>query len=268
MRQEYRHTNTKSAAKKPLTTSWGDVADWYDDYLEKTADSYQERVIAPNLLRVLALKKGDRLLDIGCGQGFFTRKFADAGAVVTGADISPELIARARELSPSLAFHVAPAQKLSFTKEKSFDFAVSVLAIQNMRDLQKVFAETARVLTQHGRFILVMNHPAFRIPQRSNWGWDESTKTQYRRLDGYLSESTVPILAHPGAKKSEVTLSYHHSLQDIFKALNRAGFAVTRLEEWISHKKSGKGARQAAEDTARKEFPLFLMLEMRKGSVA
>jgi hypothetical protein len=53
-------------------------------------------------------------------------------------------------------------------------------------------------------------------------------------------------------------------MQDFFKALSKAGFAVTKLEEWISHKKSEKGPKQAAEDTARKEIPLFLMLEVRK----
>jgi hypothetical protein len=37
-----------------------------------------------------------------------------------------------------------------------------------------------------------------------------------------------------------------------------------RLEEWISHKKSEKGTRQLAEDVARKEFPLFMALELRK----
>ena len=53
-------------------------------------------------------------------------------------------------------------------------------------------------------------------------------------------------------------------MQDYFKALTRSGFSVSRLEEWISHKKSQAGPRQAAEDTARKEIPLFLMLEARK----
>ena len=66
---------------------------------------------------------------------------------------------------------------------------------------------------------------------------------------------------HPGEEKSEQTFSYHRSLQDFFKALAKNGFVVSRLEEWISHKISERGPRQAAEDIARKEIPLFLMLE-------
>ena len=69
---------------------------------------------------------------------------------------------------------------------------------------------------------------------------------------------------HPGMKDSEETISYHRSLQDFFKAFSKSNLAVTRLEEWISHKKSEQGPRQKAEDLARKEIPLFLMLEAKK----
>ena len=49
-------------------TSWGGVASWYDDYL-KDEDTYQAKVIAPNLMRMLNLKEGERVLDVACGQG-------------------------------------------------------------------------------------------------------------------------------------------------------------------------------------------------------
>lgn len=243
-------------------TSWGEVADWYDEYLQDE-DSYQAKVIAPNLMRVLALKKGECVLDLACGQGYFSKLFAEAGASVVGADISPELIALAKKQIPQAAFHATPAHTLPFASNASFDAVVIVLAIQNIENMGEVFAEVRRVLAPQGRFVLVMNHPAFRIPKRSSWGWDEQEKKQYRRLDGYLSQSTTPILMHPGEEGGEETVSYHRSLQDIFKSLTKNGFAVTRLEEWISHKKSEPGPRQQVEDRARKEFPLFLMLEAR-----
>ena len=72
-------------------TSWGKVADWYDDMVLSN-DSYQKTLILPNLLRVMDIKNGQKILDIGCGQGFFTNEFGRAGAVVTGIDVSPELI--------------------------------------------------------------------------------------------------------------------------------------------------------------------------------
>jgi ubiquinone/menaquinone biosynthesis C-methylase UbiE len=250
-------------AKKP-STSWGSSAKWYSDYLETTEDSYQRQVILPNLLRILGPKSGMKVLDIACGQGFFSRAFREAGASVTGADISKELIAEAKKLSPNgIDFHVAPADKLAFAKDGAYDAATVVLAIQNIENMQGAFAEAARILKKGGRIILVMMHPAFRIPEGASWGFDEEAKVQYRRIDRYLSAHRSELLVHPGKKDSPITVSYHRSLQDFSKALFKAGFAITRFEEWISHKESQNGPRKAAEDTSRKEIPLFLMIEAR-----
>jgi hypothetical protein len=65
---------------------------------------------------------------------------------------------------------------------------------------------------------------------------------------------------HPGDKPSQYTTSFHRPLQYYFKAFNKAGFSVTLMEEWNSHKKSQTGPRAEAEDVARKEIPLFLCL--------
>lgn len=252
-----------SSSKKGDATSWGSVAGWYDEYLGNE-DTYQEKVIAPNLLRVLDIKSDDKVLDVACGQGYFAKKFVEAGADVVGADISDELVALARARIKKAKFYVAPATELTFSQDATFDAATVVLAIQNIKDLHAAVKEITRALKSGGRLVLVLNHPTFRIPRASSWGWDEENKTQYRRVDSYLSESSTQIVMHPGNEKSEKTISYHRSLQDYFKALTKSGLSVTRLEEWISHKKSEKGPRQTAEDVARKEIPLFMMIEAKK----
>ncbi len=243
-------------------TSWGAAADWYNSYMEGEEDSYQRKVILPNLLRLLGDKKGIKVIDIACGQGFFTRAFYEAGMDVSGTDISKELIAKAKQLSPkTIPFQVAPAHKMGFAKSGSFDAGTIVLAIQNIENMGAVFEEARRVLVPGGKLILVMMHPAFRIPRVSHWGWDAETGTQYRRVDRYLSQSRTELLVHPGKKNSPTTVSYHRSLQDFSKALAKAGFAITKIEEWISHRESEKGPRQKAENVARKEIPLFMMIE-------
>lgn len=242
------------------TTSWGGVADWYDEHLGGE-DTYQAKVIAPNLMRILAIKKGERVLDLACGQGYFAREVKKFSDQVVGADISKELVQKAKAQTPGVVFHATPAHKLGFAKHGEFDAVLCVLALQNMEDIGRVFKEVKRVLKPGGRFVFVLNHPAFRVLKRSSWGWDEETRAQYRRIDSYLSSAKVSVDMAPGKARSEKTVSYHRSLQDFFKALHGAGLAVTRLEEWISHKSSQKGPRQKAEDTARKEIPLFMCIE-------
>ena len=69
----------------------------------------------------------------------------------------------------------------------------------------------------------------------------------------------------PGAvKDKKFTVSFHRPLQVYVKALGKYGFAITRLEEWESHRASQNGPRKSAEDKARKEIPLFLTFEASK----
>jgi ubiquinone/menaquinone biosynthesis C-methylase UbiE len=249
---------------KTSKTSWGGVADWYKKLLEGEG-TYQKDVILPNLLRLLEIKKGSAILDLACGPGFSSQEFFKQGARVIGADVSPELIALAKANSPKeISYRVASADNVSFIADHSMDAVTIVLAIQNIEHVHGVFAECARVLKKGGRILVVMNHPAFRIPKESEWGWDLKRKIQYRRIDRYLSELKTKIQMHPGDKPHEYTLSFHRPLQFYFKILHKYGFCVTRLEEWNSHKKSEPGPRAAAENRSRSEIPLFLFLEAQK----
>jgi ubiquinone/menaquinone biosynthesis C-methylase UbiE len=247
-------------------TSWNKVAGWYDDLLKTDTDSYQSKVIAPNLMRILDLKKGENVYDLACGQGYFSNIFAHSGASVVASDLSKRLIETAKKNMPKgIAFHVTPAHKAPFAKDASIDTIVVVLAIQNIDNVSDVLAECKRILKKNGRIVLVLNHPSFRVPQGSDWYFKDGI--QYRIVGKYLSESKVSIDMTPGErdpKKKIKTVSFHRSLQYYMKLFSKNGFAVTRLEEWISHKQSQMGPRQKAEDIARKEIPMFMCLEIKK----
>jgi ubiquinone/menaquinone biosynthesis C-methylase UbiE len=243
-------------------TSWGKVADWYSDHVDED-DTYHAKVVGPNLMRMLAVAPSETVLDLACGEGYFSRLIQAESAEVCGADIAPELIEQAKAKSGGIEYVVAPADKLPY-EDSRFDAVTCVLALQNMERIETVFKEVARVLRPAGRFVAVINHPAYRINKRSSWGYDEALQLQYRRVDGYLTPSKASIEMRPGSKASVTTVSFHRSLQDHMKALRGAGFVVTRLEEWISHRQSEDGPRKKAEDAARKEFPLFLAFEVKR----
>ena len=245
-------------------TSWDNSATWYDDLLER-GGTYQSDLILPNLLRLLNIKDCTKVLDVGCGTGFFSRHFARAGAVVTGVDLGRDLIKVAQERSDKkIQYHVSSAAEMNFLPDNSFDKLVIVLALQNMDEPSKVMHECARVLKKEGRMFLVLNHPTFRVPQKSSWGWDQENKIQYRRVDAYLSTAKSKIQMHPGDDPSVHTWTFHRSLQDYFKVFAKNNLVVSRLEEWISHKNTSAGPRAAAENFARKEIPLFMCLELIK----
>ncbi len=267
--------NKSLKQKQNKDTSWNKVADWYDELL-KNDDSYQAKVIIPNLLRVLDLKKGEQVYDLACGQGYFANVFAHEGANVVASDLSKKLIETAKKDSKpvrphegaggeKVLFYITPAHRAQFLKDGSIDTIVVVLAIQNIENVNEVLIECKRVLKKDGRIVFVLNHPAFRVPQASDWHFENGV--QSRIVSKYLSESKLAIDMTPGEKnlkKKISTISFHRSLQYYVKLFSKNGFAITRLEEWISHKQSGTGPRQNAEDKARKEIPMFMCIEIKK----
>lgn len=248
---------------KDSDTSWGGVAPWYDDLLE-TGGSYQKDVILPDLLGILSLKKGDKVLDLACGQGFFARAFKVAGAEVVGADISHELIDIAKnyekESAGPISYFIAPSHKLDFLEGESIDKITIVLALQNIEDVLATFKECFRILRPGGSLVIVLNHPAFRVPKGSDWVFDEKNNIQFRRIDRYMSDFKVSINMHPGGEKPVFTTSFHRPIQFYFKALKTSGFLVGTLHELISNKVS-VGKRAHAENQSRKEIPLFMTVE-------
>src|SRR5262245_20032740 len=61
---------------------------------------------AQDMLALLAPRKGERILDLGCGPGQLTNAIAETGAEVVGIDNSPAMIEQARRNYPSLRFEI------------------------------------------------------------------------------------------------------------------------------------------------------------------
>ncbi len=246
-----------------MRTSWGKFSKWYSGIVEEK-ESYQQKVLVPNVLRLLELKRGEDILDLGCGEGMFAREFQKTGANVVGLDIAPELITIAKKKSSKeIVFHVANAKNLSMVNDHVFDAVVMILTLQNIDDMASTLREVRRVIKPTGKLLIVLNHPVLRIPKLSGWGWDEGQRLQYRRVNGYMSEIKIPIQMHPGDAPGDTTWSFHRPLQTYIKALADAGFYLTNLEEWTSHKKSQRGPRAKAEDRARLEIPMFMAIVAR-----
>jgi trans-aconitate methyltransferase len=100
------------------------------------------------VLALLAPLPGERILDIGCGDGALTLEIARAGANVVGIDSSPQMIASARERG--LDAHVVDAQALEFADE--FDAAFTNAALHWMADPAAVLGGVRRALRAGGRF--------------------------------------------------------------------------------------------------------------------
>src|SRR5579862_761228 len=101
------------------------------------------------VVELLAPKSGERILDLGCGDGVLTKKLLDFGCQVVGVDASPEFIVAARTLG--LDARLMDGQALTFNGE--FDAVFSNAALHWMKQLEKVIDGVFRALKPGGRFV-------------------------------------------------------------------------------------------------------------------
>jgi trans-aconitate methyltransferase len=104
------------------------------------------------VLELLAPSPGERILDLGCGDGVLTEEIVAAGATVVAVDAGPEMVAAAR--ARGLDARLMDGQRLDFSNE--FDAVFSNAALHWMRDQRAMLAAVHRALRPGGRFVAEM----------------------------------------------------------------------------------------------------------------
>lgn len=249
------------------TRGWDELAAWYDGWVGPRGSEHHRRLAIPATLELLTPRAGERILDIGCGQGVLAPHIAGSGARYTGVDVSSRLLALARRHHGKhgrfLRADAADLRRHRQLAKAEFEATVFLLSLQDMAPLAAVIASARSVLAPAGRLVILMTHPCFRVPRQSGWGWDEGRKLRFRRVDHYLTPLPVPMKAYPGG--SGTSTSFHRPLGEYVAALAEHGLWLDALRELpalqpaIPKGKKGGGPTRA-EARAQREIPLFLAL--------
>lgn len=145
-----------SAEATPEMGAAAGYAIWSDSYDEpgNPVVALEETAVA----ELLAAAPPGRALDAACGTGRHARRLVELGHRVSGIDLTPEMLERARVNVPAATFAVADLRELPFPDE-SFELAACGLALAHLPSLDGAVAELARVLTRGGRLIVSVLHP-------------------------------------------------------------------------------------------------------------
>ena len=196
---------------------------------------------------------GRRIVDLGCGFGWFARWARDHGAAsVLGLDISENMLARARAATPDprVEYIAADLDRLELPAG-NFDFAFSSLALHYVVDFAPLVRTVYRALTPGSSFVFSIEHPIFMAPDSPGW----MTVADGRKvwpLNGYSREGqrATDWLA-PGVVKQ------HRTLGTTLNTLIGAGFNIRHVEEW---RPTAEQLAQHPEWAGELDLPTFLII--------
>jgi ubiquinone/menaquinone biosynthesis C-methylase UbiE len=210
-------------------SAYDGIADWYDQWVRE--DGFVQEFVLPAVLDLVGEVQGQAVCDLACGQGLVARALAQRGAMVTGIDLSEEMLALAARHESREPLGVRylqdDAEHLATVSAQQFDGVVCSMALMDCGDPGAVFRSVVRVLRPGGWLVSALTHPCFQVPgyQRvpvppDAWAW---------QVTDYFTERTWHS-ADPGGVRSRVG-AHHRTLGSYLNAAAEAGLALTRVSE-------------------------------------
>jgi SAM-dependent methyltransferase len=187
--------------------------------IENRTNPVREQDLYPLLRAWMETASPTCILEIGCGQGDCSAKINLAGRSYIGADPSPFLINRARELfeAENRRFELGNAYGLPFA-DCRFDGVFSVMVWHLLSGIQKAAGEMSRALKPGGHFLIVTANP----DACSEWAeLYTNTKTAGRRFEGDMQQD---------GRNLDHDVLYFHTLDEIVDSLELAKFEVGSVE--------------------------------------
>lgn len=209
----------------------------------------------PSLQALLPAINGKRILDLGCGYGWFSRWAAAHGAArVLALDVSERMLERARSMpTPStISYRQADLHHLALP-ESSFDLAFSSLTFHYIEDLPRLFAAIHASLAKAGQLVFSIEHPIYMAPRNPGWQTSEDGRKTWP-LDSYQDEGRrVTDWLAKGVVK------YHRTLGTLLNTLIRAGFTIRHVEEWGPSEAQVASSPELADE---RERPMLLLVSV------
>jgi ubiquinone/menaquinone biosynthesis C-methylase UbiE len=249
-----------------VRAAWDELANFWDQQMQ-TGATWQRHLIQPSVERLLGLKRGERVLDLACGNGEFARRMAELGGEVLAVDFSEGMLERAHAHGGEVEYRKADAideeALLALGDPASFDAVVSNMAIMDMESIEPMAAASSRLLKPGGRFVFSTLHPAFNsgdVRPMVELDLEGGVTEVYSvKVSSYGIPSTGKGVAVRGQPIEQ--WYFHRPLWMILKPFFDQGFALDGLEEPLEGSEHGN---PGTPDYVYTQLPGVLVARMRQ----
>jgi SAM-dependent methyltransferase len=211
----------------------------------------------PALRALLPPLSRRKVVDLGCGFGWFCRWAREQGAAqVLGLDVSEKMLERARAMAsdPAITYARVDLESLDLPPA-SFDIAYSSLVLHYVENLGGLIAAVYCTLVPGAHLVLSVEHPIFTAPMRPGWTSNSDGRKTWP-VDHYQIE---------GARRTDWigsgVIKQHRTIGTYFNLLIGAGFTIAHVEEWRPTPDQIEAQPTLAEELER---PMFLLVTARR----
>lgn len=211
----------------------------------------------PSLRSMLPDMRDTRVLDLGCGFGWFCRWAREQGAAsVLGLDVSQNMLQRAREMTvDDSVTYLRTDLSVIQLPEETYDLVFSSLALHYLESVDELFRRAFRALLPGGSFVFSTEHPIYTAPSCRHWLTQNDGRSAWP-VNQYLVE---------GSRESDwlsaSVVKYHRTIATTVNLLIRSGFELTHLNEW------GPSEEQLSvhpDWSEHRDRPMFLLVSATK----
>ena len=246
------------------TIGWNKISETWCELVQVNNPNDPGYFIMPYTLENLKDVSGKKILDLGCGEGRYSRELAKRGANVTAVDCAEFSInyakEKARENGLNINHYIRNSNDLYDLSGNSFDIVLCSMMLMDCEDLSGTISEAARVLKPSGKFLVSVLHPCF------NGNHDEGIGRQDIGIDRKVvvknyfcpAEWEQPISRND---TTSMVIWRHRTLQDYVKTFVKCGLKIVDLNEPIP---TAEQAEISVGIAWLQKIPIFLFWELTK----
>lgn len=242
------------------TIAWNTMGDeWFE--MAQTGE-HRNFFIMPNMLRFMGNVKGKKILDLGCGEGGYSRELTKRGAQLVSVDCSKKAIEYAVEEANKekliIEHFVRNSNDLFGIESEQFDIVLCSMMLMDCEDFEGTLREAARVLKPNGRLFASVLHPCFEGNHdigigRQGTGIDRQVVVmnyfEPKEWEAPLYRGTIPVIWR------------HRTLEEYVKTFIKAGLTIVDLNE---PRANDEQANHSVTIAWLQKIPLYLYWELKK----